>query len=69
MATGEQAHENPLDELVLTDDDALDLVDGPLEQGDVGVAQHRRVGACRGRVPRGGLVEGVRFGQPVLLFV
>ncbi len=35
VAAGEQTHEDSLDELVLTDDDALDLVDGPLEQGDV----------------------------------
>ncbi len=32
VAAGQQAHENPLDELILTDDDTLDLVDGPLEQ-------------------------------------
>ena len=36
MALGQQADQHPLDELVLTDDDPLDLEDRPLEGVNLG---------------------------------
>ena len=43
MPLGQQTDEHPLDQLVLTDDDPLDLEDGALER--VHLVLHAAVGA------------------------
>ena len=55
MAAGEQADEQSFDGPVLSDDDLLDLEQGPFEQGGVGGPRGRRpvvtgraLGACGG---------------------
>ena len=55
MPAGQQTHQDPFDELILADDDALHLIDRALEKLHVGVGQCYRVGPggrlaqiCRG---------------------
>ena len=50
VAPGQQRDEHPLDQAVLTDDDALDLEQHPLQPGGVG---RRRTGAGAGEVSIG----------------